>query len=62
MENVADIYAGEVQKLLRQLHQIEVAAYDHFGHTPDSVTWADVADIGRIQQLLGEVLAIIKGD
>ncbi|MBK7665438.1 MAG: hypothetical protein IPJ21_18245 [Sterolibacteriaceae bacterium] len=44
-----------------ELARLQRLADDHFGHDTDAVLWGHVGDLGRVEEALGDLLAIFAG-
>ncbi|MCA3219759.1 MAG: hypothetical protein ING59_14645 [Burkholderiales bacterium] len=44
-----------------KIERLQRLADDHFGHDPDAIHWGHVGDLGRVEQALEELLAVIGG-
>jgi len=51
--------AAAIDIKLARLHQL---ADDHFGYDPDAIHWGHVGDLGRVDQVLDDLLAIFDGE
>lgn len=54
-------YAARTTQIHVKLARLQQLAADHFGHDPDAIQWGHVADLGRVEQALDELLAIFDG-
>jgi hypothetical protein len=51
-------YAARATQIHVKLAWLQQLAEDRFGHDPDAVHWGHVGDLGRVEQALGDLLAI----
>ncbi|MFN7434521.1 MAG: hypothetical protein ACK5T1_15335 [Betaproteobacteria bacterium] len=54
-------YAARTTQIHAKLAPLQQLAADHFGHDPDAIHWGHVGDLGRVEQALEELLAVIGG-
>lgn len=48
-------YIAKQQAVVAKLEKLLAAANDHFGTNPDTLTWANVGDLARIECVLNEI-------
>ncbi len=56
-----DTYLQRLPLILDKIEALRQLAGDHFGHDPDTIHWGHVGDIGRVDQALDDLLAILDG-
>lgn len=54
-----DAYLARTVAIHEKPERLQQLAEDHFGHDPDAINWRHVGDLGRVEDGLGELLAII---
>ncbi|UXX42044.1 hypothetical protein [Pseudomonas phage phiH2] len=55
-----DAYVARVESIRRQAQALLDASADHFGTTPDDVTWAHAGSLGHADERLKEVLVFLN--
>jgi hypothetical protein len=53
--------AARTMQIHAKLARLQQLADDYFGHDPEAVHWGHVGDLGRVEQALDELLAILNG-
>lgn len=61
-QTALDAYVARVESIRRQAQALLDASADHFGTTPDDVTWAHAGSLGHADERLKEVLAFLNID
>lgn len=56
-----DAYLARAAAIQIKLARLRQLADDHFGHDPDTIHWGHVGDLGRVDQVLDDLLAIFDG-
>lgn len=56
-----DAYLARAAAIHIKLAQLQQLADNHFGHAPEAIHWGHVGDFGRVDQALGDLLAIVGG-
>lgn len=56
-----DAYLARAAAIHIKLARLQQMADDHFGHEPDAIHWGHVGDLGRVDQVLDDLLAIFDG-
>jgi hypothetical protein len=59
--NALDTYFQRLPTILDKIDALRQLADDHFGHAPDATHWGHVGDLGRVDQVLDDLLAIFDG-
>ena len=57
-----DAYLARVAAIHLKLTRLQQLADDHFDHDPDAIHWGHVGDLGRVDQVLDDLLAIFDGE
>ena len=50
-------FVARMSAIRAQIDALDALAEDHFGSDPDTLTWANVGDLGRLQSQLADALA-----
>lgn len=56
-----DAYLARAAAIHIKLARLQQMADDHFGHEPDAIHWGHVGDLGRVDQVLDDLLVIFDG-
>lgn len=56
-----DAYLARTAAIHAKLERLQQVVDDHFGHDPDAIHWGHVGDLGRVDQALDDLLAILDG-
>ena len=56
-----DAYLARAAAIHAKLERLQQLADDHFGHDPEAIHWGHVGDLGRVEQVLDDLLAILDG-
>ena len=56
-----DTYLQRLPMILDKVEALRQLADDHFGHDPDAIHWGHVGELGRVDQGLDDLLAIVDG-
>ena len=56
-----DTYLQRLPMILDKVEALQQLADDHFGHDPDAIHWGHVGELGRVDQGLDDLLAIVDG-
>ena len=56
-----DTYLQCLPLILDKIEALRQLADKHFGHDPDAIHWGHVGDLGRVDQVLDDLLAIFDG-
>lgn len=56
-----DTYLQRLPMILDKIEALRPLADDHFGHDPKAIHWGHVGDLGRVDQVLDDLLAIFDG-
>lgn len=59
-QTALDAYVARVESVRWQAQALLAAAEDHFGTSPDDVTWAHVGSLAHADEQLKEVLAFLN--
>ena len=57
-----DAYLARAAAIHIKFARLQHLADDQFGHDPDAIHWGHVGDLGRVDQALGDLLAIFDGE
>ena len=57
-----DAYLARAAAIHIKLARLQQLADDHFGHDPEAIHWGHVGDLGRVDQALDDLLAIVDGE
>jgi len=57
-----DAYLARAAAIHIKLARLQQLADDHFGHDPDAIHWGHVGDLGRVDETLDDLLAILDGE
>ena len=57
-----DAYLARAAAIHIKFARPQHLADDQFGHDPDAIHWGHVGDLGRVDQALGDLLAIFDGE
>lgn len=60
--NALDTYLQRLPMIRDKIDALRQLAADHFGHDPDTIHWGHVGDLGRVDQALDDLLAILDGE
>ena len=60
--NALDTYLQRLPMIRDKIEALRQLANDHFGHDPDTIHWGHVGDLGRVDQVLDDLLAIFDGE
>jgi len=61
-QTALDAYLPRAAAIHAKLVQLQQLADDHFGHDPDAINWGHVGDLGRVDSVLDDLLAIFGGE
>lgn len=56
-----DTYLQRLPMILDKVAALRQLADDQFGHDPEAIHWGHVGDLGRVDQALDDLLAILDG-
>ncbi len=56
-----DAFLQRLPMILDKIEDLRQLADDHFGHHPDVIQWGHAGDLGRVDQALEDLLAILEG-
>jgi protein-arginine kinase activator protein McsA len=60
-QTAQDAYLTRMESITSKIGKVQNLASDHFGHDPESINWAHVGDLGRIEALLDDLIEHIDG-
>lgn len=61
-QTALDAYLPHATAIHAKLAKLQQLADDHFGHDPDAINWGHVGDLGRVDSVLDDLLAIFGGE
>lgn len=56
-----DLFIKRKAQIDRYISRLEQASHDHFNVAPDDVNWAHAGDLGRVMEMLREVVMVVEG-
>lgn len=59
-DNIITAYTQRVASIRQSLDDLYFIAEDHFCSNPDSLTWANVGDLGKLEIAIQECLKLAK--
>jgi hypothetical protein len=58
-QSAIDAYLIRMASIAGKIGKVQKLADDHFGHDADTINWAHVGDLGRVEAILDELIGFV---